>query len=58
MGGKYLAGYKTELPACVYVYVFVCVLKCVAVYRVVECILNVQRSYRNINVSILNCYEY
>ena len=41
MGGKYLAGYKTELPACMYVYVFVCVLECVAVYRVVECILNV-----------------
>ena len=29
--GKCLAGYKTELPACMYVYVFVCVLECVAV---------------------------
>ena len=43
MGGKCLARYKTELPACMYVYMFVCVLECVAMYRVVECILNVQR---------------
>ena len=41
IGGKCLAGYKPQLPACMYVYVFVCVLECMAVYRVVECILNV-----------------
>ena len=46
MGGKCLARYKPQLPACMYVYVFACVLECVAVYRVVECILNVQRPYR------------
>ena len=50
MRGKCLARYKPQLPACMYVYVFVCVfvcvLECVAVYRVVECILNVQRPYR------------